>query len=239
MKNASATTAAVAPLRYYDLIAGLFVAVLLISNVAASKLVEFFGFPFDGGTLLFPLSYIFGDILTEVYGYARARRVIWLGFVGNILAALTFAVVAALPAATVWPHQEAFQTILGVVPRIVLASMIAYLAGKFSNSYILAKLKLKTRGRLLWLRTIGSTLVGEGIDTLIFVVIAFGGTIPAHDLYLMIAFNYMFKCGTEIAFTPVTYLVVNFLKRAEGVDVYDTKTRFNPFLFFRLSRSTI
>jgi queuosine precursor transporter len=220
-------------LRYYDLIAGLFVAVLLISNITAAKLVEFFGFPFDGGTLLFPLSYIFGDILTEVYGYSRSRRIIWLGFFCNALAVLTFTVVTALPPAHVWPNQEAFAAVLGVVPRIVLASFIAYLVGEFSNSFVLAKLKIATSGRFLWMRTIGSTLIGEGADTLIFCCIAFAGTIPAHDLMLMIIFNYVFKCGTEIVFTPVTYAVVGFLKRHENADVYDIGTRFNPFQFFK------
>lgn len=222
-------------LRYFDLIGGLFVAVLLISNICASKLVEFFGFPFDGGTLLFPLSYIFGDILTEVYGYARSRRIIWLGFFCNFLAVITFFVVTGLPPAHVWPHQEAFATILGVVPRIVLASFIAYLAGEFSNSFVLAKMKIFTGGRYLWMRTIGSTLIGEGVDTLIFCTIAFGGTIPNHDLGLMIIFNYVFKCGTEIIFTPVTYAIVGFLKRRERIDIYDVGTRFNPFLLFKLS----
>ena len=220
-------------LRYYDLIAGLFVAVLLISNITATKLVEFFGFPFDGGTLLFPLSYVFGDILTEVYGYSRSRRIIWLGFFCNALAVLTFTVVTALPPAHVWPNQEAFAAILGTVPRIVLASFIAYLAGEFSNSFVLAKLKIATSGRFLWMRTISSTLIGQAADTLIFCFIAFAGTIPVHDLFLMIAFNYVFKCGTEIVFTPATYAIVGFLKRNEKVDVYDVGTRFNPFLFFR------
>ncbi len=213
-------------------------AVLLISNISATKLVELLGFPFDGGTLLFPLSYIFGDILTEVYGYARARRIIWLGFFGNLLAVLTFAAVTALPPASVWPFQEAFANILGVVPRIVLASFIAYLAGEFSNSYILAKMKIATHGRFLWMRTIGSTLVGEGLDTFIFVIIAFGGTIPMRELGLMMIFNYVFKCGTEVVFTPVTYAVVGFLKRREQVDTYDVDTSFNPFLFFKLGSRT-
>lgn len=230
----SGIPAAGAGLRYYDLIGGLFVAVLLISNITATKLVEIAGFPFDGGTLLFPLSYIFGDILTEVYGFARARRIIWLGFFANFLAVITFAVVTALPPAAVWPHQEAFASILGVVPRIVLASFIAYLAGEFSNSMVLAKMKIATRGRWLWTRTIGSTLIGQGVDTLIFVVVAFAGVIPARDLLLMIAFNYFFKCGTEIVFTPITYLTVGFLKRNEHVDAYDTRTSFNPFRFFHV-----
>jgi queuosine precursor transporter len=216
-------------LRYYDVIVGMFVAVLLISNISATKLVGFGIFPFDGGTLLFPLSYIFGDILTEVYGFARARRVIWLGFLANALAAVTFLVVGRLPAAGIWENQAAYDAILGFVPRIVLASFVAYLAGEFSNSVILAKMKVKTKGRWLWTRTIGSTMVGEGVDTLIFVTVAFLGVVPTRELWLMIAFNYVFKCGIEILFTPVTYLVVGKLKRAEGVDVYDTKTKFNPF----------
>jgi uncharacterized integral membrane protein (TIGR00697 family) len=216
-------------LKYYDVIVGMFVAVLLISNISATKLVGFGIFPFDGGTLLFPLSYIFGDILTEVYGFARARRVIWLGFLANALAAATFLVVGKLPAAGIWENQAAYDAILGFVPRIVLASFIAYLAGEFSNSVILAKMKVKMQGRRLWMRTISSTLVGQGVDTVIFVTIAFLGVVPARELWLMIAFNYVFKCGIEILFTPVTYLVVNKLKRAEGVDVYDTKTKFNPF----------
>ena len=218
-------------LRYYDLIAGLFVAVLLISNIAATKLVGFREFPFDGGTFLFPLSYIFGDILTEVYGFARARRVIWLGFAANILAALTFAVVSALPPASIWPNQEAFVTILGFVPRIVFASLVAYLCGEFTNSVILAKLKIRMQGKKLWTRTIGSTLVGEAIDTVLFVMIAFVGIVPARELWLMIVFNYVFKCAVEIVLTPVTYAVVGFLKRREQVDVYDTDTRFTPFAF--------
>lgn len=218
-------------LRYYDLIGGLFVAILLISNIAATKLVGFGNFPFDGGTFLFPLSYIFGDILTEVYGFARARRVIWLGFAANVLAALTFAVIAALPPASIWPNQEAFELILGVVPRIVLASMIAYLVGEFTNSVILAKLKVATKGKHLWTRTIGSTLVGEAVDTTLFVIIAFYGVIPTNELWLMMAFNYVFKCGVEIVLTPATYALVGFLKRKEQVDVFDTDTRFTPWSF--------
>lgn len=225
-------------LKHYDLVSGIFVAVLLISNIAATKLVGLWGFPFDGGTILFPLSYIFGDVLTEVYGYGLARRVIWLGFFTNILASLTFGLVAELPPADIWNGQEAFTAILGVVPRIVLASMIAYLCGEFVNSTVLAKLKLMTRGRMLWLRTISSTLIGEGVDTLLFVVIAFAGTIPAHDLGLMIIFNYIFKCGTEIVFTPVTYAIIRFLKKSERLDVYDVGTAFNPFLFFRSSQKS-
>ncbi len=218
-------------LRYYDLIGGLFVAVLLISNIAATKLVGFGNFPFDGGTFLFPLSYIFGDILTEVYGFGRARRIIWLGFAANALAAATFALVTAMPPASIWPNQDAFVRILGFVPRIVFASLIAYLFGEFTNSVILAKLKVATKGKKLWARTIGSTLVGEAVDTLLFVTIAFYGVIPLNELGMMLAFNYVFKCGVEILLTPVTYAVVGYLKRNEQVDIYDTNTRFTPFSF--------
>jgi len=216
-------------LRYFDLIAGMFVAVLLISNIAATKLVGFGPFPFDGGTFLFPLSYIFGDILTEVYGFARARRVIWLGFAANVLAALTFWLVSVMPPADIWPNQEAFIAILGFVPRIVLASLIAYLFGEFANSVILARLKVLTNGRRLWTRTISSTLVGQAVDTGLFVTIAFLGVVPANELWLMMAFNYVFKCGVEIVLTPVTYMAVGYLKRHEHVDVFDTNTRFTPF----------
>jgi queuosine precursor transporter len=220
-------------LRYFDLISGSFIAVLLISNVTATKLVGLLGFPFDGGTLLFPLSYIFGDILTEVYGFGRARRVIWLGFLANALAAICFYVVGILPPAADWPNQSAYEAILGLVPRIVFASFIAYLCGEFTNSYVLAKMKIATQGKWLWTRTIGSTLVGEGVDTLIFVTIAFAGTIPLYSLWLMMIFNYVFKCGIEVLFTPITYWLVGALKRREQVDVYDKETVFNPFLFLK------
>jgi len=207
----------------------LFVAVLLISNVASSKIMDLGPFTFDGGTILFPLSYIFGDILTEVYGYRRSRRVIWTGFFCAGLMALVFYLVGELPPAAGWEGQAAYETILGVTPRIVLGSLIAYFAGEFSNSYTLAKMKLLTRGRWLWTRTIGSTLVGEGVDTLLFVMIAFAGLLPPSLLISVIISNYVFKCGTEILATPITYQVVAFLKQAEQEDYYDYGTDFNPF----------
>jgi queuosine precursor transporter len=216
-------------LKYYDIIMALFVAVLLISNIASTKITTIWKFTFDAGTLLFPLSYIFGDVLTEVYGYARARKVIWVGFFSSAMLFLVLMIVSALPAAEDWTHQEAFQNILGLVPRIVIASMIAYIAGEFSNSYILAKMKIWTKGKMLWLRTIGSTLVGQGIDTIIFVSIAFYGIVPASVLWVMIISNYIIKCGLEIILTPATYKAVNFLKAEEGVDHYDRQTDFNPF----------
>jgi uncharacterized integral membrane protein (TIGR00697 family) len=214
---------------FFDLIMALFVAVLLISNVASSKILQLGAFTFDGGTILFPISYIFGDILTEVYGYRRSRRVIWVGFACAGLMAGIFALVGALPPAEGWGNQEAYLAILGTTPRIVAGSLIAYFVGEFSNSYTLAKMKILTQGRWLWTRTIASTLVGEGIDTILFVTIAFAGTLPWPLFWSVIASNYVFKCGLEAAMTPVTYRITNFLKQAENEDVYDTDTDFNPF----------
>jgi hypothetical protein len=215
--------------RYFDLIMALFVAVLLISNVASTKFVRLGPFSFDGGTLLFPVSYIFGDILTEVYGYRRSRRVIWAGFASAALMAGVFALVGALPPAAGWENQAAYQAILGATPRIVLGSLVAYFAGEFSNSYTLARMKVLTRGRWLWARTIGSTVVGEGVDTLLFVAIAFAGTMPWGLFWSIVVSNYVFKCGLEAAMTPVTYRITNLLKRSEDEDYYDTETDFNPF----------
>ncbi len=215
--------------RYLDTVTVAFVAVLMISNVVSTKAVILGPFTFDGGTILFPLSYIFGDILTEVYGYRRSRRVIWSGFGATALMAAIFVLVGALPAAPDWPHQEAYQTILGLTPRIVIASLVAYFLGEFSNSWVLAKMKILTKGRWLWTRTIASTLVGEGIDTLVFVLIAFYGVWPNTLLVTVILSNYIFKCGVEILVTPITYRVVNGLKRAEQEDYYDHDTAFNPF----------
>lgn len=217
------------PLRYFDLVMALFVAVLLISNIASSKILDLGPFTFDGGTILFPVSYIFGDILTEVYGYSRSRRVIWTGFGCTLLAAVTFGIVGALPPAQGWEHQDAYVAILGQTPRIVIASLVAYFAGEFSNSYVLAKLKLVTKGRWLWTRTIASTLVGEGVDTLLFVCIAFAGAVPTSLLISVIISNYVFKSGIEVLATPLTYQIVRFLKQAEQEDYYDYGTDFNPF----------
>lgn len=215
--------------KHLDTITALFVTVLLISNVASTKIVAFGPFTFDGGTILFPLSYIFGDILTEVYGYARSRKVIWIGFIAALLMSLTFIIVGALPPAADWPNQEAYNKILGLTPRIVIASLIAYFAGEFSNSFTLAKLKLITNGQRLWLRTIGSTLIGQVVDTALFILIAFTGVVPNSLLWTLIVSNYLFKCGVEILFTPVTYAVTGWLKQQEREDYYDRNTNFNPF----------
>jgi uncharacterized integral membrane protein (TIGR00697 family) len=216
--------------RQLDTITALFVAVLLISNITAAKIVHLGVFTFDGGTLLFPLSYIFGDVLTEVYGYQRSRKVIWLGFISALLMSLTLIIVGALPPAPDWKYQTAYEQILGLAPRIFAASLIAYFVGEFSNSFILAKLKILTRGKWLWVRTIGSTIVGELLDTALFILMSFVGVVPNTLLWTLVVSNYLFKCGIEILFTPVTYLVVGWLKRIEHEDFYDTDTNFNPFM---------
>ena len=183
-----------------------------------------------GGTILFPLSYIFGDVLTEVYGYRRSRRVIWSGFGATALMAAIFMLVGALPAAPDWPHQEAYQTILGLTPRIVIASLVAYFLGEFSNSYVLAKMKVWTGGRYLWTRTIGSTLVGQAVDTTAFILIATAlDVFPLEIMLSLIITNYILKVGFEAALTPLTYRVVNALKAAEDEDYFDRETDFNPF----------
>ena len=215
--------------KYLSTISVFFVSVLLISNVASSKIVDLKWFTFDGGTLLFPLSYIFGDILTEVYGYKSSRGVIWLGFFMALLMSVIFIIVGILPPAAGWNNQAAYEAILGLTPRIVCASLIAYFFGEFSNSFVLAKMKIWTKGKWLWTRTIGSTVVGELVDSAIFVTIAFFGILPNSLLLTLIISNYLFKTGVEILFTPITYKVVNFLKRKENEDYYDRDTNFNPF----------
>lgn len=217
--------------KHLDTITALFVTVLLISNVASTKIVAFGPLTFDGGTILFPLSYIFGDILTEVYGYARSRKVIWIGFIAALLMSITFIVVGALPPAADWQNQDAYNKILGLTPRIVMASLIAYFAGEFSNSFTLAKLKVLTNGNWLWTRTIGSTLIGQVVDTALFILIAFVCVVPGSLIWTLIVSNYLFKCGVEILFTPVTYWITGWLKQQEHEDYYDRETNFNPFRF--------
>lgn len=217
--------------RYLDFITALFVTVLIISNIASTKILVLGSFTFDGGTIIFPLAYIFGDILTEVYGYKRSRRVIWTGFGCLALMALTLAIVDALPPDPTWGLQESFHAILGQTPRIVIGSLLAYCAGEFVNSYILAKLKVRTQGRWLWARTISSTLVGEGVDTVVFILVAFLGVLPNDLLWTIFISNYIFKVGVEVIFTPATYQLVNLLKRAENEDYFDRDTNFNPLAF--------
>jgi uncharacterized integral membrane protein (TIGR00697 family) len=223
--------------RYYDFVMAAFVAILLLSNVlGAGKVAQVWlpgiGFwPFGAGILFFPISYVIGDVLTEVYRYARARRVIWVGTGAVLFMAFMSWVVVALPPAPNWGNQAAYETIFGQVPRIVLASVCAFWAGEFVNSYVLARMKVMTSGRMLWTRTIGSTIAGEGIDSLIFYPLAFLGAVGwTTPLVVQVLFTqWALKVAWEILLTPVTYWVVSFLKRREGVDVYDHGTDFTPF----------
>jgi uncharacterized integral membrane protein (TIGR00697 family) len=216
--------------QYYEFVMAAFVTVLLCSNViGAAKVAQFGDFKFGAGVLFFPISYIFGDVLTEVYGYARARRVVWAGFSALVFASIMSAIILAFPPAEDWPHQPAYETVFGSTPRIVLASLVAYFCGEFCNSYVLAKMKVRSGGRKLWSRTIGSTVVGEAVDSLVFYPLAFlGNWSPSLVLSGMTA-NYLLKVGWEAAITPFTYLVVNFLKRAERLDHFDRETDFTPF----------
>jgi hypothetical protein len=208
----------------------IFITCLITANITAVKLVNVFGFVFPAGIVIFPISYIFGDILTEVYGYRQARRVIWLGFLCNLLVVVAIWIGQVLPPASIWNAQAAYERILGYAPRLLLASFLAYLIGEFANSFVMAKMKIATRGRWLWTRTIGSTLVGEGLDSLVFMTIAFVGEIPMTVLALAIVTQWLVKSAYEAAATPLTYATVRFLKQREGIDVYDYDTRFNPLL---------
>jgi hypothetical protein len=228
--------------RYFDLIMAAFVTVLIVSNIASSAKIVDWGFSvfgvrmaFDAGTILFPVSYIFGDILTEVYGYKNSRRVIWAGFACLVLSAGIFWIVSILPGEAQWQQyagDAAYLAILGGMSSggIVLASLAGFWSGEFSNSFVLAKMKILTRGRWLWTRTIGSTIVGEFLDTAIFISIAsLFGVFPWRLFVTLVLTNYLFKCGMEALMTPVTYKVVNALKRVESEDYYDRETNFNPF----------
>ncbi|MCX7835034.1 MAG: queuosine precursor transporter [bacterium] len=207
----------------------LFSAILLISNIASVKIVQIGSFTFDGGTLLFPLSYIFSDIFTEVFGFRLARRTIWIGILVQLLAILLFAIVGLLPASEEWQHQQAYSTILLTTTRIVLASIIAFLFGSWSNDLLLSLMKRWSHGKYLWMRTIGSTIVGQVVDTTLFCVIAFGGTISSSLLLNIVLSNYVFKVGVEIFITPITYIVCNYLKQLEGIDVIDYHSDYTPF----------
>lgn len=229
--------ASVRHFRYYDLVMAAFVAILLLSNIIGASKPSYIALPdggewaFGAGVLFFPISYIIGDILTEVYGYARARRVIWTGFAALAFMAFMACVVVSLPPADGWPGQAAYEFVFGNSWRIVLASMTAFWVGEFANSYVLARMKVWTAGRFLWMRTIGSTVVGQGLDSLIFYPLAFYGLAgwPVEQLYQVVLSQWLIKTLWEAALTPVTYLVVGALKRREGVDVFDEGTDFNPF----------
>ena len=211
-------------------ISGLFVGILLLSNILSSKMVGLYGFSFDGGTLLFPLSYIFGDVLTEVYGYKASRRVIWTGFAMLCIMSLNIYIVSVLPAHEEWALQSAFENILLQMPRLAIASLLGYFIGEYSNSAILSKMKVWTEGRHLWMRTIGSTLIGELLDSVVFVLIAFAGLFSWGTLFNIMLSNYLFKTLIEIVFTPITYAVISFVKTHEKLDVYDHGVKYNPLL---------
>ncbi len=234
--------------RFFPLVASVFVTGLIVSNIIAVKLVSFGTWPVFGvlilpaAVIIFPVSYIVGDVLTEVYGYARARQVIWIGFGCNALAVLAIWAGGLLPAAPIWnantyssPNaaQQAYEAILGFTPRLLLASFTAYLFGEFLNSFVLAKLKVVTHGKWLWMRTIASTLVGQLVDSGLFIAIAFSGILPLAGLVQLAAAQWLFKSVYEILATPLTYIAVNFLKRAEKIDHYDRQTNFNPLAMGR------
>lgn len=214
--------------RFLALVA-VFIACLVVSNVIAGKIVAFGVLNLSAALIVFPITYIVGDIMTEVYGFRRARQVIWLGFLGNLVAVGAIMLAIELPPADFYEDQESYALILSQTPRLLAASLAAYLVGEFVNSYVLAKMKLWTAGRHLWSRTIGSTLVGQSFDTTIFTIIAFAGVFPLEALAVIVATEWTIKVVYEAAMTPVTYAVVNWIKRAEGIDVYDHRTRFNPF----------
>ncbi len=213
--------------RFIVLVA-LFVTCLIAANITAVKLIVVFGLLLPAAIVIFPVSYILGDVLTEVYGYRQARRVIWLGFLCNLVVVATIWIGQMLPAAGFWDGQAAYERILGSTPRILAASFLAYLVGEFANAFVLAKMKIATQGRWLWTRTIASTLVGQGLDSLIFIVLAFAGTMPLRALMGLVVTQWLVKSAYEAAATPVTYAVVGYLKRSEGMDVYDRDTRFSP-----------
>jgi uncharacterized integral membrane protein (TIGR00697 family) len=214
--------------RYLDILTIMFVVVLLVSNLLGPKICQIGPLEVSGAQLLFPITYIFGDIFTEVYGYSASRRAIWMGFLAMMLLSLFGEIAVALPPAPGWHNQQAFQTVFAVIPRFAAASLVAYWAGEFTNSYTLAKLKVLTRGRWLWTRTIGSTLTGQAVDTTLVILIAFWGA-PWRTISTVIVSSYVTKVVYETLATPLTYLVVGSLKRAEGVDAYDAHTSFNPF----------
>ena len=240
--------------KYLDTLVLIFVVILLVSNLVAQKVCRLGPLTISGAELLFPITYIFGDVFTEVYGYAASRRAIWLGFFGTALLYVIGTIVIALPSAPGWRNQQAFNTVFGFIPRILAASLVAFWAGEFANSYTMARLKLFTNGRKLWTRTIGSTIVGQAVDTTLVITLTFAGTVGStvvgqlvdttlvitimfagkfstHKLMLIIVEGYLLKVAYEVMATPLTYLVINWLKRAEHSDAFDRHESFNPFSF--------
>jgi hypothetical protein len=214
-------------------VVSLFITCLVTANIMSVKLTQFFGWVVPVGVLIFPISYITGDVLTEVYGYAQARRVIWLGFSCNLLVVVVLWLGKMMPPAAIWDGQAAYERILGYAPRLLLASFLAYLVGEFCNAFVMAKMKILTRGRWLWMRTIGSTLVGQGLDSIVFITVAFLGVIPPTALASAIITQWLIKSVYEALATPLTYGTVRFLKVREGLDAYDRETRFNPLLLLK------
>ena len=230
IKNIDGVSGARRHFRYFDYVMAGFVAILLLSNlIGAAKLATVWGFTFGAGILFFPLSYVIGDVLTEVYGYANARRCVWMGFGALIFMAFMSYVVVAMPAAQGWDGQAAYESVFGSTWRIVAASVLAFWAGEFVNSFVLAKMKIITQGKHLWARTIGSTVFGQGVDSLIFYPVAFLGVWTTEQVLTVMVTNWLLKVLWEAALTPVTYGVVGWFKRHEGVDVYDTGIDFSPF----------
>lgn len=215
---------------WFVFVVAIFVTCLVTANIISVKLITVFGLVLPAGILIFPVSYISGDIMTEVYGYAQARRVIWLGFFCNFIMVIAVWLGKVMPPASFWDAQLAYERILGFTPRLLAASFLAYLIGEFFNAFVMAKMKIVTNGRWLWMRTIGSTLVGQGLDSAVFITLAFAGTIPSKALAFAVVTQWLIKSAYEAAATPLTYISVWFLKRREGMDVYDYNTRFNPLL---------
>ena len=216
-------------------VTGIFITCLIVSNIIAVKLITVGGRNLPAAIIIFPISYIFGDILTEVYGYRTARKVIWLGFLCNLFAVIAIWLGGLLPSSPFWTNQAAYKAILGFTPRLLAASFVGYLLGEFANSFVLAKMKIATKGRWLWTRTIGSTFVGQALDSGLFILIAFSGIMGWDALGIMVLTHWLVKTGYEVLATPFTYWLVGYLKKKEGVDTYDYGTNFNPFLVFPFS----
>lgn len=217
--------------RYLAPLSCIFVTTLIVSNIIAVKIGSFGGYFLPVAVLVFPLSYIFSDILTEVYGFAAMRRIIWTGFFCNLLAVLFIWLGGLIPAAPFFAGQDAYMSILGATPRILGASFVAYLVGEFTNALILSRLKVRTQGKYLWLRTISSTFIGEGLDSVLFITLAFSGVLPSEALPTLILTQWLFKVAVEVLATPFTYLIVTYLKRNEGIDTFDTALDLNPLRF--------
>lgn len=213
----------------FVIVSVVFITTLLISNLIAGKVIQIFGIVLPAAVILFPITYIFGDILTEVFGFKNARMVIWLGFACNLLAVVVYMATVALPYPQFWTAQDAYKTVLSTTPRILIASLIGYLVGSFSNSIVLSKLKIATKGKWLWTRTISSTIVGEALDTILFITITFFGTMDFSVLLQMMLFQYLWKVCYEVILTPVTYAVVKRLKKLEETDVFDVGVKYRPF----------